>query len=55
MLFVLSVLVTSAINPHIALSIALSIVNRTMYVVSMGHAMSAVATCNMTPSNVQYH
>ena len=30
-------------------------VNRTLYIVSMRSAISALATCNITPSNVQYH
>ena len=51
MLFALPVLVTSA---HIALSTVLLIVNHTMYIVSMGHAISASETCNITPSKVQY-
>ena len=33
----------------------LLIVNRTMYIVSMRSATSALATCNITPSNAQYH
>ena len=54
MQFALSVPVTRAINPHIALSTVLLIVNRTLYIVSLRSAISALATCNITPSNVQY-
>ena len=52
-----AICITSAIvtSAHIALStVILFIVNRTMYIVSMGRAISALAMCNITPSNVQY-
>ena len=43
MLFALPVPVTTV----------LLIVNRTLYIVSMRSAISTLATCNITPSNVQ--
>ena len=47
MLFALQVL------SHITLSTVLLTVNHTIYIVCMGRA-SALATCNITPSNMQY-